>query len=75
MASTYGRRVPTWENEDVKEIYSIVREFADVTAYSPTQTPNFLVLIRWLVPENGSRRPFHRWRTYLSGCNGGDPPH
>jgi cytochrome P450 len=35
MASTYGRRVPTWENEDIKEIYSIVREFAEVTAYFP----------------------------------------
>ena len=31
MASTYGRRVPTWENEDIKEIYSIVQEFGDVT--------------------------------------------
>ena len=31
MASTYGRRVPTWENDDIKEIYSIVREFGDVT--------------------------------------------
>jgi len=31
MASTYGRRLPTWENEDIKEIYSIVQEFGDVT--------------------------------------------
>jgi len=31
MASTYGRRVPTWENEDIKEIYSILKEFGDVT--------------------------------------------
>jgi len=31
MASTYGRRVPTWENDDIKEIYSIVREFGEVT--------------------------------------------
>jgi hypothetical protein len=31
MASTYGRRVPTWENEDIKEIYGIVKEFGEVT--------------------------------------------
>jgi hypothetical protein len=31
MASTYGRRVPTWENDDIKEIYGIVEEFGAVT--------------------------------------------
>jgi cytochrome P450 len=28
MTSTYGRRIPTWENDDVREIFTIMSEFA-----------------------------------------------
>jgi hypothetical protein len=57
MTSTYGRRVPTWENDDVREIFTILGEFAE--ASSPTrwwaeilpplsQLPEFL---QWWRPE------------------------
>ena len=35
MTSTYGRRVPTWENDDVREIFTILGEFAE--ASNPTR--------------------------------------
>lgn len=35
MTSTYGRRIPTWENEDVHQIFAILAEFGE--ASSPTK--------------------------------------
>jgi cytochrome P450 len=31
MTSTYGRRIPTWENEDVRQIFKIMEEFAEAS--------------------------------------------
>ncbi|KAL4861620.1 hypothetical protein BDV12DRAFT_207858 [Aspergillus spectabilis] len=28
MTATYGKRIPTWENEDVKQVYQIMRELS-----------------------------------------------
>ena len=35
MTSTYGRRIATWENEDVKQIFAILAEFGE--ASNPTR--------------------------------------
>ncbi|KAH7350668.1 putative O-methylsterigmatocystin oxidoreductase [Rhexocercosporidium sp. MPI-PUGE-AT-0058] len=32
LTSTYGRRVPKWESEDVKEVYAVMKEFSEGTA-------------------------------------------
>jgi hypothetical protein len=51
MTSTYGRRVPTWENEDIKEIYSILKEFGDVTrpgTWIAETFPPLAALPKWL---------------------------
>ena len=31
MTSTYGRRIPTWENADVRTIFSILAEFGEAS--------------------------------------------
>jgi hypothetical protein len=57
MTSTYGRRIPSWENEDVKQIFTILAEFGE--ASNPVrwwaeiipplaQLPEFL---QWWRPE------------------------
>ncbi|EXJ86779.1 hypothetical protein A1O3_03733 [Capronia epimyces CBS 606.96] len=32
MTSTYGRRIPQWNCEDVREVYGLMKEFSDATA-------------------------------------------
>ncbi|KAL5322043.1 hypothetical protein ACEPPN_010011 [Leptodophora sp. 'Broadleaf-Isolate-01'] len=32
LTSTYGRRVPKWESEDVREVYALMKEFSEGTA-------------------------------------------
>ncbi|KPI39709.1 Fumitremorgin C synthase [Cyphellophora attinorum] len=32
MTSTYGRRVPTWDCDDVRDVYGIMKEFSEHTA-------------------------------------------
>ncbi|KAL3426712.1 hypothetical protein PVAG01_00221 [Phlyctema vagabunda] len=32
MTSTYGRRIPSWQSEDVTEIYGLMKEFSEAAA-------------------------------------------
>jgi hypothetical protein len=53
MTSTYGRRIPTWENEDMRQIFQILADFGE--ASGPT---------RWLaevIPPLSKLPTFLQW--------------
>ncbi|KAF7535030.1 hypothetical protein G7054_g5716 [Neopestalotiopsis clavispora] len=74
MTSTYGRRVPVWDCEDVREIYGLMKEFSESAApgqYIAELIPALARLPVWLQWWRASalqsyRRQRHIWMKYWS---------
>ncbi|KAJ9605738.1 hypothetical protein H2200_009587 [Cladophialophora chaetospira] len=73
MTSTYGRRVPKWDCEDVREVYGLMKEFSDQTvpgAYLADTLPPIADIIPpalqwWRAPAQASYRRQERiWMKY-----------
>ncbi|ETS80074.1 hypothetical protein PFICI_07603 [Pestalotiopsis fici W106-1] len=74
MTSTYGRRVPVWDCEDVHEIYGLMKEFSESAApgrYIAELVPALASLPVWMQWWRASalqsyRRQRHIWMKYWS---------
>ncbi|KAK5080715.1 hypothetical protein LTR05_008419 [Lithohypha guttulata] len=73
MTSTYGRRIPQWDCEDVREVYGLMKEFSDATApgaFVADMIPplaSFIPLgLQWWRPraQRYSRRQTSLWMKY-----------
>ncbi|GLA60060.1 hypothetical protein AtubIFM55763_005466 [Aspergillus tubingensis] len=72
MTSTYGRRVPVWECEDIREIYGLMQEFSEFATPGKYLAETFQVLAylpKWMQWwRNAALRSFNRqaviWMKY-----------
>ncbi|KAJ6094276.1 hypothetical protein N7467_003121 [Penicillium canescens] len=50
MTSTYGKRIPTWECDDVRDIYQVVKDFSDVSSPGLTNVADGIPHLAEILP-------------------------